>query len=68
MTVLPPKRAAYWTRSRIAAAVALAACVAVFTAANAHLVVVSFRSQPDCVPHLKVPGEGAAYRAAESSC
>jgi len=37
-------------------------------AANAHLVYVAVSSQPDCVPHLKDPGEGGAYRAARSSC
>jgi hypothetical protein len=68
MTESPAGGACYWTRSRIAATAAIVACVAVFVAANAHLVVVSFGSQPDCVPHLKVSGEGAPYRAADSSC
>lgn len=36
--------------------------------ANAHLVYVAVRSQPDCVEHLKVTGEGNGYRAAVSAC
>ena len=59
----------FWSRSRIAAAVMGALALAVFIGANAHLVAVSFLSQPDCVPHLKAPEEGATqYRAAMSSC
>lgn len=37
-------------------------------AANVHLVRTAFLSQPDCVPHLKVPGEDGQFRAAQSSC
>ncbi len=33
---------------------------AVFVGANAHLVYVSVSTQPDCVPHLKAPVDGAA--------
>ena len=36
--------------------------------ANAHLVYVAVRSQPDCVEKLKAPGEGQGYRAATSAC
>lgn len=39
-----------------------------FAGANAHLVYVAFRSQPDCVEHLKAAGEGEGYRAAKSAC
>ena len=47
----------------------IAVALAVFIGANAHLIAVSFSSQPACVPHLKLPQEGAAqYRAAMSSC
>lgn len=43
--------------------------VAVLVAANAHLVHVSFASQPDCVPHAKTAHEpNAGFRAARSSC
>ena len=46
-----------------------AIAIAVFVGANAHLIYVSVSSQPECVPHLKAPGEGAAqYRAAMPSC
>ena len=62
-------RPGYWTRPRVFALVASAALVAAFVAANAHLIAVSIASQPDCVPHLRAPVEGAAmYRAAMSSC
>ena len=45
------------------------AVVAVFVAANAHLVVVSLASEPDCVPHARLSTEGAgAFSAATSSC
>jgi hypothetical protein len=47
--------------------VALAA-LGIFAAANAHLIWTSVRSQPDCVPHLKVPGQDGQFRAAQSSC
>jgi hypothetical protein len=57
-------RRARWTLIGIAVGV-----VAVFAAANTHLVWVSLASQPECVPHLKEPdGSGAAFRAAKSSC
>ena len=36
--------------------------------ANAHLVYVAVQSQPGCVEHVKVAGEGAGYRAARSAC
>ena len=43
--------------------------LAVFFAANAHLVVVSFASRPDCVLRTKPLTEGvSAYRAAKPSC
>jgi cytochrome c oxidase cbb3-type subunit 3 len=65
----PTGRLPFWSRPRI---VALALCgivLAVFVGANAHLIAVSFSSQPGCVPHLKAPDEGAGqFRAAISSC
>lgn len=37
--------------------------------ANAHLVYVALRSQPECVPHAKAAdGSGSAYSAAKSAC
>jgi hypothetical protein len=36
--------------------------------ANAHFVYVAFSSQPDCVDHLKAPGETGTFRAANSAC
>lgn len=38
-----------------------------FAGANAHLVYVALRSQPECVAHAKGAGDGG-YRAARSSC
>ena len=36
--------------------------------ANAHLIYVSVKSQPDCIEHAKAAGEGSGYRAAKSAC
>jgi hypothetical protein len=36
--------------------------------ANAHLIYVSVKSQPDCVDHAKAVGEGRGYRAAKPAC
>ena len=59
----------FWTRGRLIGAAMAAGIVAVFIAANAHLLAVAFASQPDCVPHLKTQTEGATgYLAAKSSC
>ena len=64
MTTTGPR--SFWTPRAIAVALGVAA---LFVAANAHLIAVSLRSQPDCVPHLKTTAEGAAgFRAASSSC
>lgn len=41
---------------------------ALFVLANAHLVYVSFVSQPECVAHIKAGQAGDGYRAARSSC
>ncbi|MGE3874671.1 MAG: hypothetical protein AB7F74_17110 [Parvibaculaceae bacterium] len=43
-----------------------AATLTLFIAANAHLLYVAMRSQPDCVPHEKAPGSG--LQAAKSAC
>lgn len=63
VTGADPKR--FWTARAIAVAIAV---VALFIAANTHLIAVSFLSQPDCVPHLKSPGDGEGYQASGSSC
>jgi hypothetical protein len=53
-----------WTLAGIGFAI-----VALMAVANVHLVYVSLATQPECVPHLKTPDEGAAaYRAAKSAC
>lgn len=60
-------RPLYWTRWRLLGIAAAVGVVAVFIAANVHLVAVSLVSQPDCV--LPSDPEGAApYRAAKPSC
>lgn len=54
---------------RLLSAAMVAIAVAVFIAANAHLIYVAFASQPECVPHLKDAGRDAgAFRAANSAC
>lgn len=60
MSVVPRTRWLLWTL--------IPAALAVFTAANIHLVYVAVISQPGCVPHLKEAGEGNTYRAAKSAC
>lgn len=58
-------------RTRLIVGACVAAGLAAFVAANAHLVYVSVMSQPDCVAHAKETGGGTAgttYRAARSSC
>lgn len=39
-----------------------------FVGANAHLLFVALTSQPDCVEHLKAPGEPGTFQAAKSAC
>jgi hypothetical protein len=57
------------SRSRLFTLVAVAAGLLIFVAANAHLLVVAFESQPGCVKHARLgdaaPGE---YTAAKSAC
>ncbi len=62
MTALGAQRVSW----RLIAYALAGLCVAVFVAANAHLIYVAVTSQPDCVPHQK--GEGGAYQAAKSAC
>lgn len=54
---------------RLIAAGIAAAVVLLLVVANAHLVYVAVASQPDCIAHIKAPGEdGAGFRAARPSC
>ncbi len=39
-----------------------------FAGANVHLVYVAFKSQPECVAHVKDTGDSGGYRAANSAC
>ena len=56
-------------RQRVAAWALSAIVVAVFVAANAHLVAVSLATQPDCVAPAASPAGGAApLSAAKPSC
>ncbi|MDN5567182.1 MAG: hypothetical protein L0G27_00260 [Paracoccus sp. (in: a-proteobacteria)] len=57
----------YWSGPRLFALAVSLLIAAVFIGANAHLVIVSFNSQSECV--LKPQQEGAAtLRAAKPSC
>jgi hypothetical protein len=51
---------------RVMALAIAAVTLALFIAANAHLLYVALRSQPDCVPHAKEPG--SIVQAANSAC
>ena len=62
-----PSRERFWTRPRLVATAIVSAVLAVFVAANAHLVAVAFSSQPDCALSPTVDGV-ATYRAAKPSC
>ncbi|MGE3290822.1 MAG: hypothetical protein AB7I59_20375 [Geminicoccaceae bacterium] len=53
---------------RLVVVLAILAGIGLVAVANAHLVWTSMRSQPDCVPHLKAPGQDGGFRAAQSSC
>ena len=58
-----------FTRRKAVIAALVAAGVALFGAANAHLIYVAVTSQPDCVAHLKTADEEpGTYRAAKPSC
>jgi hypothetical protein len=61
---------AFWRGKSLAIAL-VAAGLATFTAANAHLLYVAIMSQPDCVPHSKVSrsaSPGGLYQAANPAC
>ena len=51
---------------RIMAFMLAAATLAIFIAANGHLLYVALRSQPDCLPHEKEPG--SSLQAATPAC
>jgi hypothetical protein len=51
---------------RITALTIAGATLAIFIAANAHLVYVALESQPDCIPHQKA--SGSDFQAARSAC
>lgn len=63
-TRMPPssQRAVLW--------LAAIAGLILVSVANAHLVYVAMRSQPDCVPHVRVGegGSGRGFGAAASAC
>lgn len=52
---------------RLASALLVGAVVAVIAAANAHLVWVALKSQPECVPHSRAANPDD-FRAARSAC
>jgi hypothetical protein len=56
-----PRGRRWWVISIIAG-------LALLLGANAHFLYVAFSSQPDCVEHLKAPGESGSFRAAKSAC
>ena len=62
-----PARRRFWTRPRLLAVGLVAAILAIFIAANTHLIYVAFASQSDCVLSSSVEG-AATYRAAKPSC
>ncbi len=45
-----------------------AAAVALFVGANAHMIHVALKSQPECVAHLKGAGSAGQFRAAKPAC
>ncbi len=53
---------------RLLISLAIMAGLGALAAANVHLVRSALLSQPDCVSHLKAPGENGQFRAAQPSC
>ena len=45
-----------------------AAAAVLFVGANAHMLYVAIKSQPECVAHLKEPGSGGQFMAAKPAC
>jgi hypothetical protein len=57
------------SRTRLVAMLAVAAGLIVFIAANAHLLVVAFESQPECIEHARTGhADPGRYSAANSAC
>jgi hypothetical protein len=48
--------------------VLVSAGILLVAGANAHLLYVALQSQPGCVEHVKIAGDGNGYRAAKSAC
>ena len=64
---LPSDQGRFWTSPRLFACGTVTAVMLLFIGANAHLIAVSFASQPDCV--LQPAKEGVViYSAAKPSC
>lgn len=72
MTAAPRQR--YWSGPRLFALAAVTLVLVIFVGANAHLIAVSYSSQPGCIPHPDPMLSGTAtagatvHRAAKSSC
>jgi hypothetical protein len=45
-----------------------AAVAVVFVGANAHMLYVALKSQPECVAHLKQSGSAGQFMAAKPAC
>ncbi len=56
------------TKRRLLVSLVIVAGLGIVAAGNVHLVWASLQSQPDCVPHVKAPGQDGQFRAAKSSC
>lgn len=58
-----------WRGRRLAIGLAVGGLVVVL-AANAHLIYLAFKTQPECVAHVREAGSGppGAYAPARSSC
>lgn len=57
-------------RTRLWVLAGVAAALALFAGANAHLLYVAFEARPDCVDHIRMPDETrpGEFRAAKSAC
>lgn len=57
-------------RTRLLVLTGVVAGLLLFFGANAHLVYVALKSQPECVDHVRLPDETqpGQFRAAKSAC